>query len=40
MILSRMPTSGGEFHSFSKAALPDSPVRKGALKVTVLKAPD
>lgn len=36
MILSRMPISGGEFHSFSKAAFPDSLVRKGALKVTVL----
>jgi endonuclease/exonuclease/phosphatase family metal-dependent hydrolase len=35
MILSRMPISGGEFHAFSKAAFPDSLVRKGALKVTV-----
>jgi endonuclease/exonuclease/phosphatase family metal-dependent hydrolase len=35
MILSRLPISGGEFHPFSKAAFPDSLVRKGALKVTV-----
>lgn len=35
MILSRLPISGGEFHPFSKAAFPDSIIRKGALKVTV-----
>ncbi len=35
MVLSRLPISGGEFHPFSKAAFPDSMVRKGALKVTV-----
>ena len=36
MVLSRLPISGGEFHPFSKAAFPDSMVRKGALKVAVL----
>ena len=35
VILSRLPITGGEFHPFSKAAFPDSIVRKGALKVTV-----
>ena len=35
LTISRHPILGGEFHPFRAAALPDSLVKKGALKVTV-----
>jgi endonuclease/exonuclease/phosphatase family metal-dependent hydrolase len=35
LTISRHPIVGGEFHPFRAAALPDSLVKKGALKVTV-----
>jgi endonuclease/exonuclease/phosphatase family metal-dependent hydrolase len=36
LVMSRYPIIGGEFRPFTSAAFPDSIVRKGALKVTVL----
>ena len=36
LVLSRLPIIGGEFHPFNHAAFPDSVVRKGAMKITVL----
>lgn len=35
LTISRHPILGGEFHPFRAAALPDSLVKKGALKVTI-----